>query len=60
MGRGAEDSFVVKVTMRNGVHGVLQQSAASWVPEVLSMSVPYGVSAKLTLILIMSSRSQSA
>jgi predicted dehydrogenase len=41
-GGGAEDSFVVKVTMRSGAHGVLQQTAASWVPEVVSMSIVAG------------------
>jgi predicted dehydrogenase len=30
---GAEDSFVVRATMQGGVHGVIQQSAASWTPQ---------------------------
>jgi predicted dehydrogenase len=46
---GAEDSFVVKVTMRSGAHGVLQQTAASWIPEVVSMSIVAGTRGTIEL-----------
>lgn len=39
---GAEDSFVVKITTRGGAQGVLQQTAASWVPAVVTMSIVAG------------------
>jgi predicted dehydrogenase len=39
---GAEDSFVVRVTTRSGVHGVLQQTAASWTPHVVGISIVAG------------------
>jgi predicted dehydrogenase len=39
---GAEDSFVVRVTTRSGAHGVLQQTAASWSPQVVGVSIVAG------------------
>jgi predicted dehydrogenase len=42
--QGAEDSFVVRVTMANGAHGVLQQTAASWAPGAIGVSVVAGTS----------------
>jgi predicted dehydrogenase len=39
---GAEDSFVVRVTTRSGVQGVLQQTAASWIPHVVGVSIVAG------------------
>jgi len=39
---GAEDSFVVRVTTRGGAHGVLQQTAASWTPHVVGVSIVAG------------------
>ena len=44
---GADDSFVVRVTMRNGVEGVLQQSAASWTPHVAGLTVVGGTDGTL-------------
>jgi len=38
----AEDSFVVRVTTRSGVEGVLQQTAASWIPSVSAIAVVAG------------------
>ena len=38
----AEDSFVARVTMRSGAHGVVQQTAASWAPHVIGVSVVAG------------------
>jgi predicted dehydrogenase len=38
----AEDSFVVRTTMVNGAHGVVQQSAASWTPDVVGCSIVAG------------------
>src|SRR5262249_33080703 len=38
----AEDSFVVRVTTRSGVEGVLQQTAASWIPRVSGLAVVAG------------------
>jgi predicted dehydrogenase len=38
----ADDSFVVRVRMRNGAEGVLQQCAASWIPAVTSLAVVAG------------------
>ena len=39
---GAEDTFVVRVTTTSGAQGVLQQTAASWTPRVVSMSIVAG------------------
>ena len=39
---GAEDSFVVRLTTRSGAHGVLQQTAASWTPHVVGVSIVAG------------------
>jgi predicted dehydrogenase len=39
---GAEDTFVVRVTMRSGAHGVLQQTAAAWTPHVVGLSIVAG------------------
>jgi hypothetical protein len=39
---GAEDSFVVRVTLVSGAHGVLQQTAASWTPEVAGVAIVAG------------------
>jgi predicted dehydrogenase len=38
----AEDSFVVRLTTHDGVEGVLQQTAASWVPGVIGLTVVAG------------------
>jgi predicted dehydrogenase len=38
----AEDSFVVRVTMRSGAEGVVQQTAASWIPAVTGVAVVAG------------------
>jgi predicted dehydrogenase len=38
----AEDSFVVRVTTRSGVEGVLQQTAASWIPSLSGLAVVAG------------------
>jgi len=43
----AEDSFIVRMTMRNGAHGVLQQTAASWTPGVVGAVVVSGTSGTL-------------
>ena len=39
---GAEDSFAVRMTLRNGVEVVLQQTAASWTPAVVGLAVMAG------------------
>jgi predicted dehydrogenase len=39
---GAEDTFVVRVTMRNGAEGVLQQTAAAWTPQVVGVTMVAG------------------
>ncbi len=39
---GAEDSFVVRLTTRGGAEGVIQQTAASWVPGVVGITVVAG------------------
>jgi predicted dehydrogenase len=46
---GAEDSFVVRVEMRNGAHGIIQQTAASWAPHVVNMSVVAGTKGTLEI-----------
>jgi len=38
----AEDSFVVRLTTCSGVDGVLQQTAASWIPNVTGLAVVAG------------------
>jgi predicted dehydrogenase len=38
----AEDCFVVRLTTRGGAHGVLQQTAASWMPHVVGVSIVAG------------------
>jgi predicted dehydrogenase len=38
----AEDSFVVQVTTAGGAHGVLQQTAASWSPAVVGLTIVAG------------------
>ncbi len=38
----AEDSFVVRMTTRAGVEGVLQQTAASWTPNVSGLAMVAG------------------
>jgi predicted dehydrogenase len=38
----AEDSFVVRLTTRSGVEGVVQQTAASWIPSVSGFAVVAG------------------
>jgi predicted dehydrogenase len=38
----ADDTFVARVRMRNGAEGVLQQSAASWIPAVTGVGVVAG------------------
>jgi len=44
-----EDSFVVRVTTASGVHGVLQQTAASWTPSVEGLSVVAGTGGTLSV-----------
>lgn len=44
---GAEDSFIVRITMRSGVQGVLQQTAASWIPMVTGVSIVAGTEGTL-------------
>ncbi len=39
---GAEDSFIARVAMVNGAHGVLQQTAASWTPAVAGAAIVAG------------------
>jgi predicted dehydrogenase len=39
---GVEDTFVVRVTMRNGAEGVLQQTAAAWGPDAPGLAVVAG------------------
>ncbi len=40
--RSAEDTFVVRATMANGVEGMIQQTAASWTPQPIGVSVVAG------------------
>jgi predicted dehydrogenase len=44
---GAEDSFVVRLTTVSGVEVVLQQTAASWTPGVVGMTVVAGTDGTL-------------
>jgi predicted dehydrogenase len=44
---GAEDSFVVRLTTTSGVEVVLQQTAASWTPGVVGVSVVGGTDGTL-------------
>ncbi len=46
---GAEDSFVVRITMHNGAEGVLQQTAASWSSEIPGLSVVGGTTGTLAI-----------
>jgi predicted dehydrogenase len=39
---GAEDTFVVRVTTTSGAQGVAQQTAASWTPHVVGLSIVAG------------------
>jgi len=39
---GAEDTFVVRVTTTSGAEGVLQQTAASWIPQVAGLAIVAG------------------
>ncbi len=43
----AEDSFVVRLTTESGVEAVLQQTAASWTPGVVGMTVVAGTDGTL-------------
>lgn len=43
----AEDSFVVRMTTAAGVEGVLQQTAASWIPGVVGLSIVAGTEGTL-------------
>ncbi len=45
----AEDSFVVRVTMRRGAEGVLQQTAASWGPAPRGLTVLAGTDGTLEI-----------
>jgi len=45
----AEDSFVVRVTTGTGVEGVLQQTAASWIPNVSGLAVVAGTDGTLEM-----------
>jgi predicted dehydrogenase len=44
---GAEDSFVVRVSTRSGAHGVVQQTAASWTPNVVGLTIVGGTDGTL-------------
>jgi predicted dehydrogenase len=44
---GAEDSFMVRATMRSGVQGIVQQTAASWAPTVTGLSMVAGTEGTL-------------
>jgi predicted dehydrogenase len=44
---GAEDSFAIRITTTSGVHGVLQQTAASWIPTVTGLSIVAGTEGTL-------------
>ncbi len=44
---GAEDSFVVRATLANGIEGVLQQTAAAWTPQGAGMNVIAGTDGTL-------------
>ncbi len=46
---GAEDSFVVRLTTRAGAEVVLQQTAASWTPVVVGLSVVAGTRGTLEI-----------
>ncbi len=46
---GAEDSFVVRMTMVNGAHGVLQQTAASWTQNVVGIAIVAGTAGTLEI-----------
>ncbi len=46
---GAEDTFVIRATMRNGVEGVIQQTAASWTPEPVGVSIVAGTAATIEI-----------
>jgi predicted dehydrogenase len=48
--RGAEDSFVARVTMRDGAEGVLQQTAASWIPAVSGVAIVAGTHGTLEAV----------
>jgi predicted dehydrogenase len=39
---GAEDTFVVRVTTASGAQGVVHQTAASWTPRVVGISIVAG------------------
>jgi predicted dehydrogenase len=45
----AEDTFVVRVTTRSGVEGVMQQTAASWIPNVSGMAVVAGTTGTIEI-----------
>lgn len=44
---GAEDSFVVRASSRSGVEVVMQQTAASWTPDVSGLTVVAGTDGTL-------------
>jgi predicted dehydrogenase len=46
---GAEDTFVVRVTMRNGAEGVLQQTAAAWAPAAPALSIVAGTAGTIEI-----------
>jgi predicted dehydrogenase len=46
---GADDTFVVRVSMASGVEGVLQQTAAAWTPGVVGVSVVAGTEGTLEI-----------
>lgn len=45
----AEDTFVVRLTMRSGAEGVLQQTAASWAPAVRGITIVAGTDGTLEI-----------
>ena len=48
---GAEDSFAVRMTTRRGAEVVLQQTAASWTPGVVGVTVVAGTDGCTTIML---------
>ena len=46
----ADDSFVVRLTTRAGVEGVLQQTAASWIPYVSGIAVVAGTAGTIEVV----------
>jgi predicted dehydrogenase len=47
---GADDTFVVRVAMRSGAHGTLHQTAASWTPGVMGVSIVAGTHGTIEIV----------